>query len=67
MTAVTMTRGASSLRADMTAESAAYRHRTLVNVLAIVAITLLMISGHWVVNTLVEATQDTQDIRLLAP
>jgi hypothetical protein len=51
----------------MTAESAAYHHRTLVNVLALVVITLLMISGLWVVNTVVAATQVTQDIRLLAP
>jgi hypothetical protein len=70
MTIVATIRGTRSLRPDMAAgvdERRAYHHRTLVNVLALVVITLLMISGLWVVNTVVAATQVTQDIRLLAP
>jgi hypothetical protein len=70
MTIVTMMRGPRSLRPDMAAgvdERRAYHHRTLVNVLALVVVTLLTMSGLWVVNTVVAATQVTQDIRLLAP
>jgi hypothetical protein len=70
MTIVTMMRGPRSLRPDTAAgvdERRAYHHRTLVNVLALVVVTLLTMSGLWVVNTVVAATQVTQDIRLLAP
>jgi hypothetical protein len=58
MTVVTMMRGTRSLRPDMPAgvdERRAYHHRTLVNVLALVVITLLMVSGLWVVNTVAAA------------
>jgi hypothetical protein len=47
MTTVEMTRERQCVE-----ESSEYRHRTFVNALATVFITMLIITGYWVVNTL---------------
>jgi hypothetical protein len=47
MTVVEMTRERQRVE-----ESAEYRHRMFVNALATIFITLLMVSGYWVVSTL---------------
>jgi hypothetical protein len=53
MTSVTRSLGADP--AAISDEALEYDHRMLVNALATVAITLIIVTGYWVVSTLAEA------------
>jgi hypothetical protein len=59
-----MKRQTRSLGTDVAArveDSVVYRDRILVNLLATFVIALLMVTGCWVVNTLVQTGQDGQN------